>query len=214
MTPFQISEELINEFKVDIESHNINSLKKRTSEYHYADLAEIVDELTTEEGLYLIKLLDSEKTSDVLTEVDDDTRDSILELLSVKEIVGEIDELDTDDAVDIISELPTERQEQIFAQMGDEKRIQNIKELLNYDENSAGGLMAKELVKVNENWTVTKCVKEMRQQASEVTRVHSIYVINDNEELIGRLSLKDLLTISKMISIKLFIPFGKYVSFI
>ena len=194
MTPFQISEELINEFKVDIESHNINSLKKRTSEYHYADLAEIVDELTTEEGLYLIKLLDSEKTSDVLTELDDDTRDNILELLSVKEIVGEIDELDTDDAVDIISELPTERQEQIFAQMGDEKRIQNIKELLNYDENSAGGLMAKELVKVNENWTVTKCVKEMRQQASEVTRVHSIYVINDNEELIGRLSLKDLLT--------------------
>ena len=192
MTPFQISEELINEFKVDIESHNINSLKKRTSEYHYADLAEIVDELTTEEGLYLIKLLDSEKTSDVLTELDDDTRDNILELLSVKEIVGEIDELDTDDAVDIISELPTERQEQIFAQMGDEKRIQNIKELLNYDENSAGGLMAKELVKVNENWTVTKCVKEMRQQASEVTRVHSIYVINDNEELIGRLSLKDL----------------------
>ena len=113
MTPFQISEELINEFKVDIESHNINSLKKRTSEYHYADLAEIVDELTTEEGLYLIKLLDSEKTSDVLTELDDDTRDNILELLSVKEIVGEIDELDTDDAVDIISELPTERQEQI-----------------------------------------------------------------------------------------------------
>ena len=81
--------------------------------------------------------------------------------------------------------------------MGDEKRIQNIKELLNYDENSAGGLMAKELVKVNENWTVTKCVKEMRQQASEVTRVHSIYVINDNEELIGRLYLKDLLTAEK-----------------
>ena len=202
MTPFQISEELINEFKVDIESHNINSLKKRTSEYHYADLAEIVDELTTEEGLYLIKLLDSEKTSDVLTELDDDTRDNILELLSVKEIVGEIDELDTDDAVDIISELPTERQEQIFAQMGDEKRIQNIKELLNYDENSAGGLMAKELVKVNENWTVTKCVKEMRQQASEVTRVHSIYVINDNEELIGRLSLKDLLTADNKSKIK------------
>ena len=212
MTPFQISEKLINEFKVDIESHNINSLKKRTSEYHYADLAEIVDELTTEEGLYLIKLLDSEKTSDVLTELDDDTRDNILELLSVKEIVGEIDELDTDDAVDIISELPTERQEQIFAQMGDEKRIQNIKELLNYDENSAGGLMAKELVKVNENWTVTKCVKEMRQQASEVTRVHSIYVINDNEELIGRLSLKDLLTADNKSKIKsVYIPKVDYV---
>ena len=212
MTPFQISEELINEFKVDIESHNIISLKKRTSEYHYADIAEIVDELNTEEGLYLIKLLDSEKTSDVLTEVDDDTRDSILELLSVKEIIGEIDQLDTDDAVDIISELPTERQEQVFAQMGDEERIQNIKELLNYDENSAGGLMAKELVKVNENWTVTKCVKEMRQQASEVTRVHSIYVINDNEELIGRLSLKDLLTADNKSKIKsVYIPKVDYV---
>ena len=96
--------------------------------------------------------------------------------------------------------------------MGDEKRIQNIKELLNYDENSAGGLMAKELVKVNENWTVTKCVKEMRQQASEVTRVHSIYVINDNEELIGRLSLKDLLTADNKSKIKsVYIPKVDYV---
>ena len=104
-----------------------------------------------------------------------------------------MEELDTDDAADIIGELPEERQERVIAQISDESHAEDIRELLLYDENSAGGLMAKELVKVNENWTVLKCVREMRLQAEEVTRVHSIYVVDEKDKLVGRLSLKDLL---------------------
>tara|TARA_A200000113_G_scaffold35152_1_gene28863 strand:+ start:544 stop:1902 length:1359 start_codon:yes stop_codon:yes gene_type:complete len=207
MTPFQLNDEILSQFKSDIEQRNANALKKRASEYHYADLAEIVDELSIDEGIYLIKLLDSEKTSDVLTEVDEDIRESILELLSVKEIAEEVEELDTDDAVDLISELPEKRQAEVIAQIEDEERVQDIQELLSYDEDSAGGLMAKELVKVNENWTITKCVREMRTQASEVKRVHSIYVVDDENVLIGRLSLKDLLTANEKAKVKsIFIP--------
>ncbi len=213
MTPFQLNDEILSQFKSDIEQRNANALKKRAGEYHYADLAEIVDELSIDEGIYLIKLLDSEKTSDVLTEVDEDIRESILELLSVKEIAEEVEELDTDDAVDLIAELPEKRQAEVIAQIEDEERVQDIQELLTYDEDSAGGLMAKELVKVNENWSITKCVREMRTQASEVKRVHSIYVVDDENVLIGRLSLKDLLTANEKAKAKsVFIPKVDYVN--
>ncbi len=213
MTPFQLNDELLAQIKSDIEQRKTAALKKRTSEYHYADLAEIIDELSIDEGVYLIKLLDSEKTSDVLTELDEDIRERILELLSVKEIAEEVEELDTDDAVDLIAELPQERQAEVIAQIEDEEHAQDIQELLSYDEDSAGGLMAKELVKVNENWTVTKCVREMRVQASEVKRVHSIYVVDDNNILLGRLSLKDLLTAKDRAKIKsVYIPKVDYVN--
>ena len=212
MTPFQLNDELLAQIKSDIEQQNNVALKKLASEYHYADLAEIVDELAINEAIYLIKLLDSDKTSDVLTEVDEDIRESILELLSVKEIAEEVEELDTDDAVDLIAELPEERQAEVIAQITDEEHAQDIQELLTYDEDSAGGLMAKELVKVNENWTVTKCVREMRVQATEVKRVHSIYVVDDNDTLLGRLSLKDLLTANDRAKIKsVYIPKVDYV---
>jgi magnesium transporter len=126
-------------------------------------------------------------------ELDEDDREDILKNLSAKEIAEEIEELDTDDATDIISELPEERQEAVISQIEDEEHKAEIKELLTYDEDTAGGLMAKELVKVYETWTVAGCLRRIRGQAKEVTRVHSIYVVNKEEKLIGRLSLKDLI---------------------
>ena len=140
-------------------------------------------------------------------DVDDDVREKILKNLSAKEIAEEIDELDTDDAADIIAELSEERQEAVMSEIEDEEHAKDIVDLLRYDEDSAGGLMAKELVKVNENWTVLKCVKEMRVQAEEVTRVHSIYVVDNIGKLKGRLSLKDLLITSTRASIsEVYIP--------
>ena len=120
----------------------------------------------------------------------------VLATLSTKEIAEEIEELDTDDAADMIAELSEERQEEVIAYIEDEEHKAEIRELLTYDEDTAGGLMAKELVRVNENWTITECVREMRAQAENVTRVHSIYVVDGDEKLIGRLSLKDLLMAS------------------
>ena len=192
-TKFVLTDELISKILDFINSSDDNSILETFSDYHHADIAEIIEELNSEEATYIIKLLDSEKTSDVLMELDDDYREKILKNLSIKEIAEEVEELDSDDATDIISELPEEKQKKVISKIIDAEHKADIKELLKYDEDSAGGLMAKELIKVNENWTVTRCVKEMRSQASEVTRVHSVYVVDNDDILLGRLSLKDLL---------------------
>ena len=202
MMSFEINKAYIEEIQQLIDAQKNDTLLGLLEEVHYADIAEIVEELQTDEALYLIKLLDSEKTSDVIAELDEDDREKILKGLSSKEIAEEIDELDSDDAADIISELPEDQKEEVISQLEDVEHAKEIVELLRYDEDTAGGLMAKELVKVNENWNVLTCVKEMRAQAEEVTRVHSIYVVDDNEILRGRLSLKDLLTTSTRTAIK------------
>ena len=201
-TKFVLTDELISKILEFINSSDDNSILETFSNYHHADIAEIIEELNSEEATYIIKLLDSEKTSDVLMELDDDYREKILKNLSIKEIAEEVEELDSDDATDIISELPEERQKKVISKIIDAEHKADIKELLKYDEDSAGGLMAKELIKVNENWTVTRCVKEMRSQASEVTRVHSVYVVDNDDILLGRLSLKDLLVANPKTKIK------------
>lgn len=209
---FKISKSLIKNVEQLIESRNNIEILELLNDLHHADIAEILEELKIDQATYVIKLLDSEKTSEILMELDDDDREKILSSLSAKEIAEEIEELDTDDAADIINELPEERQEAVISQIEDEEHKAEIQELLTYDEDTAGALMAKELVRVNENWTVTQCVKEMRAQAEEVTRVHSIYVVDENEKLIGRLSLKDLLMASPRAHIStVYIPKVDYV---
>jgi magnesium transporter len=165
-------------------------------EIHFADIAEIMNDLDTSEAIYIFNLLDSEITAEILLELDEEVRETILSTLSAKEIAEELDELDTDDAADIIAELPQSKKAQVISELEDVEHAKDIVDLLRYDENTAGGIMAKELVRVNENWNVLTCVKEMRLQAENVTRVHSIYVVDDEDRLKGRLSLKDLLTTS------------------
>jgi magnesium transporter len=190
---FELTDELIEQVEILIEAQKDKELKKLMDEFHYADIAEILDELNLEEAIYIIKLLDSETTSDILMEMDEDNREKVLKNLSAKEIAEEIEELDTDDAADIIAELPEERQQEVISQIEDEEHKAEIRELLAYDEDTAGGLMAKELVKVYETWTVAGCLRRIRGQAKDVTRVHSIYVVDKQNRLIGRLSLKDLI---------------------
>ena len=201
-TKFALTDELISETLELVKLSDEKSIVKIFSNYHHADIAEILEKLNPDDATYIIKLLDSEKTSDVLMELDDDYREKILKNLSIQEIAEEVEELDSDDATDIISELPEEKQKKVISKISDAEHKADIKELLKYDEDSAGGLMAKELIKVNENWSVTRCVKEMRTQASEVTRVHSVYVVDNDDILLGRLSLKDLLVANPKTKIK------------
>ena len=212
MKTFELSKEIIQEISNLISIKKNKEIKKLVDGIHYADLAEIINELESIERIYLIKIIDSDKTSDVLTEVDEDVREEILKTLSEKEIAGEIKELDSDDAVDILSELSDEKQEKVISLIKDESITENIRELLNYDEDSAGGLMAKELISVNENWSVLKCLREIRKQAKDIKRVHSIYVLNKKKILIGRLSLKDLITSPSKSKIQeIYIPKVDYV---
>lgn len=212
MSTFKLTNELIEQIETLIAEKRNKELTSLLSDLHYADIAEIIHELNTEEAIYIIRLVDADKTADVITELDEEFRDKVLEKLSAKEIADELIELDTDDAADIISELPENRKTEVISYIEDVEHAKDIVELLRYDEDTAGGLMAKELVKVNENWNVLKCVKEMREQAEFVKRVHSIYVVDDNNVLKGRLSLKDLLTTSTRSNVKdIYIPKVDYV---
>jgi magnesium transporter len=193
---FKISKELIVQIEELIKSKDDHQLESLLNDLHHADIAEILDELDFNEATYIFKVLDSDKTAEILLELDDDLRENILNRLSPKEIAEELDELDTNDAADIIAELSQSKKEEVISELQDVEHAKDIVDLLRYDENTAGGLMHKELVKVNENWNVLTCVKEMRIQAENISRVHSIYVVDDQDKLLGRLSLKDLLTTS------------------
>ena len=212
METFELSNELIEKVSQLISKRKNSEIKKIVDGFHYADLAEIIDELDENQRIYLITLIDSDKTSDVLTELDEDVREKILKTLSPKEIAGEIKEMDSDDAVDILDELTDERKEKVISLIKDDNITENIRELLSYDEDSAGGLMAKELISVYESWSVLTCLREIRKQAENITRVHSIYVLNRKNELIGRLSLKDLITSPSKSKIKdIYIPKVDYI---
>lgn len=193
---FKISRDFIAQIEQYIRENRDKELKNLLQDIHYADIAEIMEELDDVGASYIFNILDSEKTAEILLELDEEDREKILRNLSAKEIAEELDELSTDDAADIIAELPEDKKEEVISELIDVEHAKDIVDLLRYDEDTAGGLMAKELVKVNENWNVLTCVKEMRVQAGNVQRVHSIYVIDDENRLKGRLSLKDLLTTS------------------
>ena len=193
---FKISREFLSEIEQLISENKAQELLLLLEDIHFADIAEIMEELDDYGASYIFNTLDSEKTAEILLELDEEVREKILRGLSPKEIAEELDELSTDDAADIIAELPQYKKEQVISELEDVEHAKDIVDLLRYDEDSAGGLMGKELVKVNENWNVLTCVKEMRAQAENVSKVHSIYVVDDEERLKGRLSLKDLLTTS------------------
>ncbi len=193
---FQVNHTLISEIKTYILENEDNKLAAILEELHHADIAEILEELDFQESVYIIKLLDSEITSEIIAELDDDVREKVLKSLSSKEIAEEIDELETDDAADIIAELPDDKKEEVISQIEDVDHAKDIVDLLRYDEDTAGGLMRKELIAVKDNWTVMRCVKEMRKQAEAFEKVHTIYVVDENNILKGRLSLKSLLTTS------------------
>ena len=213
MPKFEIDRSGIKFIKELIDCGYDKKLRSKLEDLHYADIAEIIFELSTDQATYLVKLLDSDKTADALAEVDEGIREGILENLSAREIADEIQELDTDDAADLIGELTEERQERVMSQISDSGHAEDIRELLSYDENTAGGMMAKELVKVEDELSVLKCLNAMRAQAEEVTRVHSIYVVDNNNVLKGRLSLKDLITANSSAIVKdIFIPKVDYVT--
>ncbi|WP_396169783.1 magnesium transporter [Flavobacterium sp.] len=193
---FKVSKELILELEQLIQSKNDQQLEVLLNDLHHADVAEILDELDFDEATYIFKVLDSEKTAEILLELEDDLREKILSRLSPKEIAEELDELETNDAADIIAELSQSKKQEVISELQDVEHAKDIVDLLRYAEDTAGGIMHKELVKVNENWNVFTCIKQMRIQAENISRVHSIYVVDDEDRLLGRLSLKDLLTTS------------------
>lgn len=190
---FELTKEYFEELQDHIENNNEVAVFERVKDLHPADIAEIYDGLDVEEARYIHVLLDPEIAAEVLVELEEDDRGRFLKVLPSEVIAQFIDKLDSDDAADVIGEFSEAKQEEVLSHFNDLEQAGDIVDLLNYDESSAGGLMAKELITVNENWTIMTCLKEMRKQASDVDEIYYVYVVDDNEVLKGTLSLKKLL---------------------
>lgn len=200
---FEINEEYLEELEADMLAGSFAKHQSHLEELHPADVAEMLDNMEIEAASYLVEHLEEEQAAEVLMELDEDQRAEILENYTGKEIAEElITNLDSDDAADLINELSDERRKEVLHSIEDPEQAKDIADLLVYPEDTAGALMGTELIKVNHNWSVLQCVKEMRKQAEQIDQVHSIYVVDDNNRLLGTLSLKKLLTTSTRTPIK------------
>lgn len=187
--------ELIDLLKEGIHHRNVSEVSALISGMEAVDLANLFEEIDSEGRKFLYDLMSNEESAEMLLEIDEDERRKFLSTLSSKEIADEIiGEIHSDDAADIIAELPEKQQDEIIQHIDDEEHAQNIVDLLRYDEDTAGGLMASELVKVHENLSVIAAIREMRKQAEDLDEVYSIYVVDEADKLLGTLSLKRLLT--------------------
>jgi magnesium transporter len=180
-----------------IDEGRMDSVFSALVEMHPADIADVLSKVSPKNAVALVRLFEVELRSDVFAELEENEREGILAALSAKEIAETvIYNMDTDDAADLIGELPDDKQEEVILAIEDTDRASDIIDLLNYDEDTAGGLMAKELFKVNINWNVSECVVELRKQAEEIDEVHTVYVIDDKQRLVGIISLKKLILAS------------------
>jgi len=193
----ELTREYINELRAIIEARDERSALAMMDELHPADIAEIYEELSIDEAKYLYMILDPEIASDVLVELEEDDRERFLKVLPAKEIASQfIHNMDSDNAADVIADLDETTKQEVLQHLKDIEQAGDIVDLLSYDENTAGGLMAKELIKVNENWNLTTCLREMRKQAEEVDEIFFIYVVDDDNILKGVVSMKAMLIAS------------------
>ncbi len=191
---FEITREYIENLKELIANNSEEAIQALMEEFHPADIAEVMDDLTMEEARYIYLLLDDEKASDVLIEIPEADRKRFLRTFPPEMIASKfIEHMDSDDAADIVADLDEDMKREVLKEIEDAEQAGDIVDLLEYEEDTAGGIMAVELVSVNENWTVATCLKEISRQAEEVDEIYYIYVVDDRERLKGVLSLKKLI---------------------
>lgn len=194
---FQLTKEFIQTLEQQVLAKENHFVQEQVLPLHPVDIAEIFREIDLEPAKYIFDLLENEKAAQVLLELSEEQREKLLSDYSSQEIAEElIENLESDDAAYILSELPEEQKEEVLSFVEDIQQANDIVDILQYEEDTAGAIMAKELVKVREDWTVVECIRQMRKQAQELERVLTIYVIDEQEKLVGTLSLKALLMVS------------------
>ena len=199
----ELTKEYIDNLEHIIEEKDDVQLKKVLDELYPADIAELYQELNLEQAIYLYLLMDDEKAADGLMELDEEDRHKLLKELP-NEVIAKrfVDNMETDDAVDLMRELDEDTQEEILSHIEDVEQAGDIVDLLKYDEDTAGGLMGTEMIVVNENWSMPKCIDEMRKQAEDMAEIYYVYVIDDDERLRGVLPLQKLITNPSVSKIK------------
>ena len=199
----ELTKDYIENLKSIIEAKDDAKAQEVLYELYPADIAELYQELNLQEAIYLYLLMDGDKAADVLMELDEEDRHKLLKELP-NELIAKrfVDNMETDDAVDLMRELDEDTQEEILSHIEDVEQAGDIVDLLKYDEDTAGGLMGTEMIVVNENWSMPKCIDEMRKQAEDMDEIYYVYVVDDDERLRGVLPLQKLITNPSVSKIK------------
>ena len=190
---FELSKEFAEQLQVAVDERDDLLIINTLEGVNPADITETLEEFSSEDSRYVLSLLDVEVGSEIISDLDDDTLKRFLKIYSPKEIAQFIEVMDSDDAVDILNEQSVEVREEIIAALSNQEKIDHILDLMRYDEDVAGGLMAKELIKANVNWTIDQTIEEIRHQGENVTQIYSVYVVDNYNTLIGKVSLRKML---------------------
>ncbi len=190
---FELSKEYLESLKEGIELQENEFIIQSLEGVNVADIAALLDELEKENSLYVLRLLDAGVAADILIELDEDSVVEIIREMEPIELAVLIDQMDSDDAADILNLIPVRDREDVISHLQEKEKSAHILDLLRYDEDTAGGLMAKEIIKANQNWNVVQTIEEIRRQAENVEKLYSIYVVDNKQHLLGRVSLKKLI---------------------
>jgi magnesium transporter len=193
---FELSKEYLESLQDSIEIQNNDFIIESFEGANVADIASLLDELNMDEAIYVLRLLPSTTAADILIELDEDSLIQVIRELEPTELAGLIDQMESDDAADILILMPTKDREDVISHLQEREKSANILDLLRYDEDSAGGLMAKEFIRANKNWNVVQTIEEIRRQAEKVEKIYSIYVVDNRQHLLGRVSLKKIILAS------------------
>jgi magnesium transporter len=189
-----LSKELLANLRDWIEEGKDTSIQEVLADVHPADIAELINELRRDEAVYLYRILEEERAAEVMLELDEDVREKLLSSLTSREIAEDlIENIDSDDAADILQDLPEQKLEEVMALLEDEGQASDIIDLMTYEEGTAGALMGTEVVRVNQNWTVSQAIREMRRQGEDMDHIYTIYVVDDKGVLLGTRSMKNMI---------------------
>jgi magnesium transporter len=199
---FQLTKEYLQSLEEAILAKDAAFITHSLEEAKAADVSDVLEEFDAEDSKYILDLLDDQLSADVIVGLEKDTRIRFLKLYTPEELARYLNYVDSDDAVDILHEVPLKFREESIPHIADKEKLRHIIDLLRYDEDCAGGLMAKEFIKANINWNITQTIEEIRRQAEKVTKIFSVYVVDDNNVLLGRVSLKEIILANESLKIE------------
>jgi magnesium transporter len=194
--------QLLLEIKPILTSFDVELLKSLLLQYRPEDIADIFWDIELDEAKFIINHVEKQKAVEIIRSLDEELQERFFKGYTAQEIAQDVlGFLDSDDAVDILSILPTQKAEEVLSYIEDQDYANSLAAMLHYADDIAGGLMAKELVQVKYNWTVSQCIEEIRKQAEEVDSVHAVYVVDNRSILKGVVSLKDIVLSKPHISV-------------
>lgn len=193
---FELSKEYLESLRQAIEAEDLTFILESLDGVNVADIAALLDELSMEESIYVLRVLDAQFAADIIIELEATTQHRVLKELEVQEMANLIELMDSDDGADILNLFLEREREDIISHFQDKVKSDQILELLRYDEDTAGGIMAKEYIRANKNWNVVQTINEIRRQAENVSKIYSIFVVNNRQQLMGIVSLKRIVLAS------------------